>query len=105
MAAYCFLDMYEVMDPQKLEKYRSGVLATVERYGGRYLVIGGKCDTVEGQWRPTFPVLIEFPSLDNANKWYNSREYSDLKALRLIATKCNTVFMEGNPNEFLSSSK
>ena len=105
MAAYCFLDMYEIIDPDKLEKYRSGVLATVKQFGGRYLLIGGMCDTIEGQWRPTFPVLIEFPSLDYANKWYNSQEYSELKALRLAATKCNTVFTEGDPNKFLTSYK
>jgi uncharacterized protein (DUF1330 family) len=48
MAAYCFFDMYEVTDPEKLEQYRRGVLATVQKYGGRYVVIGGKCDIVEG---------------------------------------------------------
>ncbi len=42
MAAYCFFDMYEVTDPEKLEQYRSGVLATVKRYGGEYVLVGGK---------------------------------------------------------------
>jgi uncharacterized protein (DUF1330 family) len=64
MAAYCFFDVREVIDPTKLERYRSGVLATVEQYGGRYVVLGGKCDGIEGTWRPVYPVLIRFPSLD-----------------------------------------
>ena len=40
MAAYCFFDMYEVTDSEKLEQYRSGVLATVKRYGGKYVQLG-----------------------------------------------------------------
>jgi uncharacterized protein (DUF1330 family) len=100
MAAYCFFDMYEVTDPEKLEQYRSGVLATVKRYGGRYVVIGGKCDIVEGNWRPTFPVLIDFPGLEAAHNWYNSPEYAPLKALRQSGTKNNAVFMESDPSPF-----
>jgi uncharacterized protein (DUF1330 family) len=96
MSAYCFFDVLEVVDPAKLEQYRDGVLATVERHGGRYLTVGGRCDVVEGEWRPVFPVLIEFPSLEQAHAWYDSEEYRALKALRLAATKGNAVFIEGN---------
>jgi uncharacterized protein (DUF1330 family) len=95
MAAYCFFDVLQVTDPQKLEQYRAGVLATVEKYGGRYLTVGGQCDVVEGNWKPVFPVLIEFPSLAEAHRWYNSDGYRDLKALRLAATRGNAVFIEG----------
>jgi uncharacterized protein (DUF1330 family) len=105
MAAYCFFDMYEVTDPEKLEQYRSGVLATVKRYGGKYVLVGGKCDIVEGNWRPTFPVLIEFPNLEAAHSWYNSQEYAPLKALRLSGTKCNTVFMESELNKFTTAQR
>lgn len=96
MGAYCFFDVLEVVDAGKLEEYRDGVLATVERYGGRYLAVGGRLDVVEGDWQPVFPVLIEFPSLEQAHRWYDSEEYSELKALRLAATKGNAVFIEGN---------
>lgn len=95
MPAYCFFDVLEVTDPEKLEEYRRGVLATVEQYGGRYLIVGGRCDVVEGQWRPVFPVLIEFPGLEQAHRWYDSEEYRGLKALRLAATRGNAVFIEG----------
>lgn len=95
MSAYCFFDVLEVIDPEKLEEYRDGVLATVERYGGRYLTVGGRSDVVEGEWRPVFPVLIEFSSLERAHDWYDSEEYRDLKALRLAATRGNAVFIEG----------
>ena len=86
MPAYSFFDVMEVTDPDKLEQYRQAVHATVERYGGRYLTIGGRCDVIEGMWRPVFPVIIEFPSLEQAHRWYDSAEYRELKQMRLAAT-------------------
>lgn len=96
MAAYCFFDIIEFNDPDKLTRYRDGVVATVEKYSGRYLVVGGKCDVVEGSWSPAFPVMIEFPSLEQAHRWYDSPEYRPLLKLRLDATRGNAVFIEGN---------
>ena len=96
MPAYFFFDMLEVTEPEKLEKYRQVVSATVERYGGRYLTVGGQTDVVEGDWHPVFPVLIEFPSLEQARRWYNSAEYREPKALRRAAASGNAVFIEGN---------
>lgn len=95
MPAYAFFDVLEITDAAKLEQYRAGVLATVERYGGRYLIVGGQCDQVEGTWKPTFPVLIEFPDLAQAHRWYNAPEYAELKALRLASTRGQAVFLEG----------
>jgi uncharacterized protein (DUF1330 family) len=78
------------------------VLATVKQYGGRYLVLGGTCEGVEGSWRPVNPVLIRFPSLDQAYKWYNSEEYKELKVLRLAGSKGDAVFMESPPSAFVA---
>jgi uncharacterized protein (DUF1330 family) len=95
MPAYFVLDMLEVTEPEKLEKYREVVLATVQRYGGRYLTVGGQCDVLEGAWRPVFPVIIEFPTLEQAHRWYESDEYRAPKALRLASTKGNAVLIDG----------
>ena len=61
MAAYCLFDNLEVVDGLKMEEYKARVATVVQRYGGRYLVRGGKVELMEGQWRPSFPVMIEFP--------------------------------------------
>jgi uncharacterized protein (DUF1330 family) len=95
MPAYFFFDMLEVIAPAKLEKYRQVVSATVARYGGHYLTVGGRSDVVEGDWRPVFPVLIEFPDLEQARRWYDSEEYRAPKALRRAAARGNAVFIEG----------
>ena len=102
MTAYCFFDVREIIDPTKIEQYKNGVLATVTQYKGQYVVLGGECQPIEGNWQPVTPVLIRFPSLEQAHKWYNSEEYRDLKALRLAGSKCDAVFMESEPSEFIS---
>ena len=95
MAAYCFFDVRKITDPDKVGEYRKQVFATVERYGGRYLVLGGKFDAVEGDWQPIVPVIIEFASLAEAHRWYNSDDYAPLKTLRLAGTEGAAVFIEG----------
>lgn len=95
MSAYCIFDVLKITDLEKMDAYRSQVFANVEQYGGRYIVIGGQFATVEGDWSPTFPVIIEFPSLEQAYDWYNSDDYAGLKALRLAASEANAVFIEG----------
>ena len=48
MSAYFFVDIHEFTDQEKMATYREGVFASVEKYSGRYLVLGGKCEIVEG---------------------------------------------------------
>ena len=95
MSAYCVVDILEILDPAKMGAYRQQVAATVEHYGGRYIVRGGPFEVKEGDGRPVFPVILEFPNLEQLRRWYDSAEYAPLLALRLAAARCNLVFMEG----------
>ena len=95
MPAYCLFDNVAVHDPAKLDIYKQRVAPLVEKYRGRYVVIGGDIEVIEGSWRPTFPVMIEFPTLDDAHRWYDSDEYRELKALRQSAGEFNAVFFGG----------
>ena len=95
MSAYCLFDNVAVNNPAKLEEYKNKVLPVVEKYGGKYVLLGGNTEVVEGQWKPVYPVMIEFPDVELAKKWYYSEDYKDLKALRLSAVTSNAVIMEG----------
>jgi uncharacterized protein (DUF1330 family) len=94
MAAYFIVDI-EVTDPTAFEEYRKQVAGTIEKYGGRYVVRGGKSETLEGDWRPRRIVVLEFPSVEQARRWYGSPEYKPLLALRLRASKGNMILVEG----------
>jgi uncharacterized protein (DUF1330 family) len=94
MPAYVIADV-EVTDPAGFEEYRKQVPATVAKYGGRFLVRGGALEAVEGEWRPKRLVLVEFPSLQDAKRWYDSTEYKGPKALRQRTAKAKILLVEG----------
>ena len=82
-------------DPTKLAEYKAAVAPVVAAYGGRYRVLGGEPTVVEGDWRLSFLVMIEFPSVERATAWYGSDEYKELKAMRLSAVDADGVLMTG----------
>ena len=55
-----------VTHPEEYARYREMVPPTVAKYGGRFVVRGGKTETVEGEWAPTRLVVIEFESAARA---------------------------------------
>ena len=94
MAAYVIGDI-EVTDPGIYDDYRKQVLATVEKYGGRFAVRGGKVEPLEGGWTPKRIVLLEFPSFEQAQKWYRSPEYAPLIRLRQKGARGRLLIVEG----------
>ena len=94
MAAYVFAEI-EVTDPAPYEEYRKQVLAVVTKYGGKFLVRGGKVVTKEGGWKPQRMIALEFPSMEQAQKWYRSSEYAPLITLRQRASRGRLVLVEG----------
>ena len=85
----------EVTDQAIYDDYRKQVLATVEKYGGRFAVRGGKVEPLEGGWSPKRIVLLEFPSFEQAQKWYRSAEYAPLIKLRQKGARGRLLIVEG----------
>ncbi len=81
MAAYV-IGQVNITDPDTFAKYSQQVPAVVEQFGGKYLVRGGKTDNLEGEWDPGRVVVLEFPSMDHVQRFYNSPEYAPLIKLR-----------------------
>jgi uncharacterized protein (DUF1330 family) len=94
MPAYLIVDN-EVTDPAGFEEYRKQVPTTVEKYGGKFLVRGGQIQPLEGDWKPTRIVVTEFPSIEQARRWYDSEEYRTLKILRSRSARGSVVLVEG----------
>lgn len=94
MSAYGFWNVREVHDPDAYAEYVARVTPTVHAHGGEYVVIGGPWRVVEGDWHPTYPVLIRFPSMEDAIAWYESDEYRPLRELRLRASSGDAVLMD-----------
>ncbi len=94
MAAYLIAEI-EVLDPQLYEQYRKDVPPLIAAYGGKYLARGGALEVKEGDWAPKRLVLLEFPSMEQARRFYDSPEYAPLLALRKKATRSKLIFMDG----------
>jgi uncharacterized protein (DUF1330 family) len=94
VSAYVIAEV-EVTDPAAYEEYRKLVPPTIAQYGGRFLVRGGQVETKEGGWSPGRLVVLEFPSPEQARRWYHSPEYAPALAIRLRAAKARLVIAEG----------
>jgi uncharacterized protein (DUF1330 family) len=94
MPAYVILDI-EVTDPDGYTAYRERSGATVEQYGGRFLVRGGDPQTVEGDWAPSRIVVLEFPSEEQARAWYDSAEYQEILPIREANADSRAVLVQG----------
>jgi uncharacterized protein (DUF1330 family) len=94
MAAYVIANV-DVKDLVMFEEYRKLVGPTVETFGGKYRVRGGKAEKIEGNWEPKRVVVLEFESLERAKQWYNSPEYIKAMEVRHKAATADVIFVEG----------
>ena len=94
MAAYVIAEI-DITDPKAYEEYRTKVPAVIAKYGGRYIVRGGKVEALEGGWQPKRLAVLEFPSMEQAQKFYRSEDYAPLIKLRQRASKGKIVVVEG----------
>lgn len=95
MSAYLF-GTIRVTDPSWLPEYQSKVVKLLEEVGATYLVRNIKNDVLESDMsKPTASVIIEFPSLEVARKWYHSDEYQALVKLRQAGATMELFLAEG----------
>ncbi len=79
------------------KEYAPKLPATLQPYGGRFLVAGGKLTAVEGDVPQRF-VIIAFDSVDKARAWYDSPAYQELVPVRQRASKTTLFIAEGRTN-------
>lgn len=84
-----------VTDTDNYAAYVKQVLATIEVYGGEFLVRGGKSVSFEGTPPGDRNVVIRFPSYQSALDWYHSAEYAPAKKLRMAASTSVQTIVEG----------
>ena len=80
MKGYVVCVYKSISSEEKLKEYAVKARAAVEKYKGRFLIRGGKSINNEGEKSPR-TVVIEFPSYDEANSFYNSKEYQDAHSI------------------------
>jgi uncharacterized protein (DUF1330 family) len=94
MAAYILVEI-QVTDPVGYEEYKKMAPASIEMYGGKYLVRGGPNECLEGDWPSQRLVILEFGERDQARSWWDSQEYRSARDLRQRTAQCNMILVEG----------
>ncbi|NLU72710.1 DUF1330 domain-containing protein [Streptomyces sp. HNM0575] len=99
MSAYVISEV-SVLDEEKAAVYRELAAASIESYGGRYLSRGQRPEAVEGEWPGgAMLIVLEFPDMEAARRWYDSPEYAEALALRATALDRRLLFVEGGSGQ------
>lgn len=94
MAKGYWIVRVDIVDLEQYKLYMAANAAPFKKFGARFLVRGGKYDTVEGASRARNAV-IEFPSYEAAVECWHSPEYQAALKLRQPVSTADLVIVEG----------
>ncbi len=95
MPAYIIVEV-ETTDEALMAEYRKHTPGAIAKFGGKFIVRGGKTRTLEGGWTPPRVVVLEFPDYEAAEKFYYSEHYKPILAMRLKAGKSKAILVDGH---------
>jgi uncharacterized protein (DUF1330 family) len=84
----------DVTDPEGYKEYVAANAAAFQKYGGRFIVRGGRFEAPEGTPRSR-NVVLEFKDYETAVACYHSPEYAAAMALREGRAEANLIIIEG----------
>ncbi|UPJ49816.1 DUF1330 domain-containing protein [Bradyrhizobium sp. 200] len=97
MAKGYWIGRVDVSNEEGYKPYMAANPAIFQRFGGRFIVRGGKFTAVEGQSRSR-NVVIEFPDYETALACYNSPEYQANIKVRQPHSIAELIVIEGYDN-------
>ena len=95
MPAYVMAALYDVTDPAEFGEYQNLAGPTVANFGGKFIAGSRSVEVIEGDWSPMGFLVIEFESVEQAKRWYNSPEYQAVLPMRKNSTKSGLIMGAG----------
>ncbi|HEX2286501.1 MAG TPA: DUF1330 domain-containing protein [Mycobacterium sp.] len=92
--AYAVAYLRDVNFGEEIIRYMREIDATLEPFGGEFIVHGGHVEAVEGEWDGTL-VIIRFPDRASAQQWYESADYQRILPLRVDNSRSMTAIVDG----------
>lgn len=86
------------VDVDDVDDYQAYVVANPDifaKFGGRFVVRGGRFDKMEGESRGR-NIVLEFPDFAAAMACYNSPEYQDNAEIRKRSATTDLIIIEGH---------
>lgn len=90
MLAFVRVNDLETFNKEYIEK----AVPVVERHGGITVAVDENPTTIEGTIPSGRVVIVEFPSKDAANGFYNDPEYQSIKAWRQKVSESDSIILE-----------
>jgi len=84
-----------VTDTEAYGEYVRRSPATLEPFGGRFIVRGGNGTPLIGEAPSARVVVIEFPSRDAAESWFASDAYQTILKIRNAASTSRVFVVDG----------
>jgi uncharacterized protein (DUF1330 family) len=88
----------DIIDEAAFKEFSPKVPATMQPFGGKYLVRGGRVVALDGAAAPKRVVVSVFESVDKAEAWRNSAGWKELEPIRAKAAKTRAYIAEGVAN-------
>jgi len=96
MTAYAVAVIRETRFGDEIKEYLLRIDDTLAPFSGKYRVHGGPYQPLEGAWSGEL-VVIEFPSMEQAQGWYESDAYKAIRPLRTEHTEGDVLLVQGVP--------
>ncbi len=94
MSAYILVEI-EIHDHELYKSYTLLTPETIEKFKGKFIVRGGETIVLEGDPSSKRIVILEFPSMEIANSWWHSKEYSQAREIRQRAASTRMTIVDG----------
>ena len=85
----------DVTNPVQYEEYKRLSTIAMKTHGAEVCIRGGMVEVLEGDWNPARFVMLKFPSVEAAHKFYDSPEYQAAKQAREGAANMQMIIVEG----------
>lgn len=96
MTAFAVAHLRSAAFCPQIVAYLEAIDATLEPFGGRFLIHGGAKTVLEGSW-PGDLIVLSFPDLEQARAWYDSPAYRRILDLRRNWSEGDLLLVEGVP--------
>ncbi len=94
MSAYLISDV-RPRNSKAFATYRQRAATSIATHGGEYLVRGGESEVLEGDHRQRTIIIVTFPSMEQARRWYVSAEYAAALEVRDAALERELILVDG----------
>ena len=85
----------DVRDQARLFEYIEAATPSILEAGGNVIVAGAPERVLEGKWYGNRTAILEFPTVEAAQRWYECAEYQSVIGIRHDAAESNAVLTAG----------